>query len=272
MSAIISALIGAVAVIIAAIISYVGSTKKEHIYLNEKISIDNLTWLKEQQTIEKQKYVQEKRDVVSQQPHDYKHISQKTEKYLTIGDKEENLYNILKKEFDRVTYMISYVLKIRCTDNFWKKSLKQFLANYGYCYPNLTESNLPYVFAYIGMQYQNIIGQSFCVNSPLYNMLKERKDVIFKPNPKMSDKDEKYETLTNKDCFLNLQFKFLCLDEAIMFCVYDLNSNTTIYEAKIKYDQTFFANLINKTDNTNRPKAILDIAEKLMPDIQINQN
>ena len=82
------------------------------------------------------------------------------------------LYNMLKDNFDRAVYVIQKSMDIRCTPNFWEKSLKQYLGNHAYLYPWLTDSNLPYIFAMKGMTHCNIYGQRVKVGSDLYEKLK----------------------------------------------------------------------------------------------------
>lgn len=187
------------------------------------------------------------------------------------------LYNLLKNQFDRVVYVISKELDIRCSLIFWKSVLQQYLANTGYCYPWLTEANLPYVFAYIGMRHKNIYGQEFLVGSDLYNTLKKHNYVSFVPLKYNSDK---YMRLERKNGFLNLEFRFTghtqkaingeTLRESMLFCVDDLISGDTVFQKRIEFSENYFMNIINKSGNENkRQKVLLDISEELMPPLQV---
>lgn len=82
------------------------------------------------------------------------------------------LYYLLKAQFDRVVHIVSNELGIKCGKGFWKKSLRQFTHRGVFCYPWLTEANLPYIFAYRGMQHQNVWGQQVLIGSELYKALK----------------------------------------------------------------------------------------------------
>lgn len=195
---------------------------------------------------------------------------------LEIDDGIIELYNLLKNQFDRVVYLISKELEIRCDKRFWKEALNQFLVNYGYCYPWLTEANLPYIFAYIGMQHTNVWGQKIKANSELYSALKRYPNVYFDMS------DEAYPKVCNKKDFLDLHFRFTRheqkaaegskLIETMVFCVDDFSNGNTLFEKEITFDETYFMNLVNKSDNDDkRQQWLLDIANELMVGIEVNR-
>lgn len=191
---------------------------------------------------------------------------------LEVDDGIIELYNLLKKQFDRVVYIVSKELEVRCDKRFWTEALNQFLVNYGYCYPWLTEANLPYIFAYIGMQHTNVWGQKIKADSELYSALKRHPNVFFDMS------DEAYPKVCNRNCFLDLHFRFTRheqkaaegskLVETMFFCVDDFSNGNTLFEKKITFDETYFMNLINKSDNDDkRQQWLLDIAEEVMTGI-----
>lgn len=65
-----------------------------------------------------------------------------------ITDDTVELYNMLRMQFDRVVYIITKYFGFKGFLSFWENALKQFRESEGYCYPCLTESNLPYIFAF----------------------------------------------------------------------------------------------------------------------------
>ncbi len=188
------------------------------------------------------------------------------------------LYELLKNNFDRVVYVISKELDIRCTKNFWEAALQQFIKNEAYCYPWLTEANLPYIFVYHGMRHRNVYGQGFLVGSEIYESLKKHKNITFEPFVNTGN----YMRLTNKDSYLNLQFRFTGhkqkavtgeeLKESMLFCIDDLLSGTTvktIYQKKIEFNETYFMNIIKKYGSEGkRQQYLLDIAKRNMPPLQ----
>lgn len=187
------------------------------------------------------------------------------------------LYNLLRNQFDRVIYIISQELEIRCSKKFWKNALQQYLVNEVYCYPWLTEANLPYIFAYKGMQHQSVYGQQFVIDSDLFNALKKHKYVSFIP---LEDDNSKYMRLVNNGGFLNLHFRFTGhtqraingeeLDESMLFCIDDLANNQTIFQKTISFSENYFMNIVNKAENKDkRQQRLLDIAIDNMPPLQI---
>lgn len=189
---------------------------------------------------------------------------------IKIDNNVVELYDLLKTQFDRVAYIISDELKIHFTGYFWEKAMRQFLINKAYCYPWLTEVNLPYVFAYRGMHQQDIWGQKFLVNSELFNVLKHH------PNVNFEKTGGDYMFLNKKHEYLHLQLRFSKhkqigkdgedLRETMMLYVDDMVSGGTIFEKKIEFDETHFIRMVEKKGNEDkRQQWLLDIAEKLMP-------
>lgn len=197
---------------------------------------------------------------------------------LEFDDNILELYHILKNNFDKVVFVISEALGIRCSAKFWKNALEIFVINHFYCYPWLTEANLPYIFAYFGLQHTNLLGQSFLIDSPLYKVLNRRADIKF-ISDNVSSYD-KYKRLSNNNKFLNLKFRFYnhkqyavtgeLLTESITLCVDDMTINLpsgkVIYEEIIKFDERFFINVLNKS-TTQRQQWLLDIANEVMPEL-----
>lgn len=197
---------------------------------------------------------------------------------LNIDDRVVELYQYLKEHFDQVIIYISSVLGIRGETNFWEKCLKQFIANHAYCYPWLTESNLPYIFAYSGIQHQNLYKLKFRVGTDLYNAIAEQ------PNTKFIDTHVKnFQIFDTNGKWLHLEFRFtdhkqqassgekLC--ETMMFYVdkiYDKRHGNerkrtvkTIYKEKIQFSETDFADMVKY--NRGHQQWLLDVAEANMP-------
>lgn len=188
------------------------------------------------------------------------------------------LYDLLKNNFDRVVYVVSNALDIRCSSSFWKKALRGYLANNVYCYPWLTENNLPYIFAFVGMRHYSAHKQQFRVGSDVFKALEAY------PNVKFSESscDRNYKILTNDSGFLNLQFRLWnhkqeavegeLLKESMHFCIDDLSNGkvTTVFEKKIDFDEKLFMNLVRSKNNTYRNQKLLDIATELMKPLELS--
>lgn len=196
---------------------------------------------------------------------------------IKIDDSVIELYDLLKKQFDRVVYVISSELQMYGFKSFWTRALQQFLKNKTYCYPWLTEANLPYIFAYRGLHQQDIWGQKFLVNSELYNALKTHPNVRFIESKERTENNysKKYMVLDKRKGFLNLQFRFTkhtqiadqgkMLREAMILYVDDVATGEVIYKKKIEFSELYFTNLIRKQGNeSKRQQWLLDISEELM--------
>lgn len=196
-----------------------------------------------------------------------------------IDDGVIELYELLKAQFDRVVYIIQKELHICCSKSFWEKALNQFITNKMYSYPWLTEANLPYIFAYFGMQQNNCYAQEFEINAEIYNALKSYPGVKFE---KIINKPN-FERLINSGSgnFFKLVFRFTnhrqiakpgeILEEAIEFNIDDNCNGKTIYKQTIKFNETYFMNLVNKKGNDDkRQKWLLDMAEECMPPLYPN--
>lgn len=197
------------------------------------------------------------------------------ERLLEITEDIIELYNLLKNNFDRVVYFISQELDIRCSSKFWESVLYQYLTNNVYCYPWLTETNLPYIVAYRGMQHKNLYGQQFRVDSDLFNALQKHKNVDFQS---LKEENGEYKILKSKNGYLNLIFRFTghtqkavngeTLKESMLFCIDDLISGDTVFQKHIQFNENYFMNMVNR--NNKRQKWLLDIAEKHMKPLQLS--
>lgn len=186
------------------------------------------------------------------------------------------LYELMKSQFDRVVYVASKELGVWCSEAFRRKVLIQFMANEVYAYPWLTDANLPYIFAYMGMRHQNTYKQKFLVDSDLYRALEKHPDVHF-----VETTSPKYRMLLNKEgAFPKLWFRFTnhthkvqegeTLKETMQFCVDDIARRSTVYERTVEFSETYFQNLLNKAGNEGkRQKQYLDMAEELMTPLHI---
>lgn len=203
------------------------------------------------------------------------------ERLIDITDDVIELYNLLKAQFDRVVYIISCELGIVCTSAFWSRALQQYIASQGYCYPWLTEANLPYIFAYIGMQHSQLLGQRFLVGTDLFQTISKHTNANFIcPKDKSGNiiENSNYRILTNKNGYLNLQFRFTnhkqravqgeTLNESMLCCVDDMQTGETIFEKRLEFNENFFMNMVNKKGNEDkRQQWLFNIADKLMPEL-----
>lgn len=177
-------------------------------------------------------------------------------------------------------YIISKTLQIRCSLNFWEKALVQFLENRGNMYPWISEYNLPYIFAYLGMQHQNLYGQQISTDSKLYKVLENRNDILFSDVKDSKNKSTKYKKiLRNENTFINLQFRFTNhsqtavqgeeLMEQMDFCIDDEALHEVVYHNQIHFENDWFLNLVKKPKfEGSTASELLDIAAKHMQPLE----
>lgn len=201
------------------------------------------------------------------------------ERLIDITDDVIELYNLLKAQFDRVVYIISRELGIVCTSAFWSRALQQYIASQGYCYPWLTEANLPYIFAYIGMQHSQLLGQRFLVGTDLFQTISKHTNSDFIcPKDKSGNiiENNNYRILTNRIGYLNLdlliiskeQYKEKCLMSLCYFVLTTCILGKLFFEKRLEFNENFFMNMVNKKGNENkRQQWFLDIAYEIMKPI-----
>lgn len=188
-----------------------------------------------------------------------------------IDDNIIELYNLMRFQFDRIIFILEKELEIQCSEYFWRKALTHYMANRSYCYPWLTEANLPYIFAYFGVHQQRLFKQKIRVGSDLYKALQKHPDVNF-----IRTNNPHYEQLCNKNnAFLELFFRFShhsqkisndeTLIEKMIFYIDDRKTGITLFEREIVFNETFFINIINKKENEDkRQQRFIDIAKEIM--------
>lgn len=184
------------------------------------------------------------------------------------------LYELLKNNFDRAVFLLEKSMNIKCSNNFWRKSLLQYITNKTYLYPWLTEANLPYVFALRGMTQQSCFGQQFVKDSSVFYALSKYQGIKFVASYKNN-----YEVLRNNESkFIKPVFRLTnhkqtastgdILKETMDLYIDDNSNGITIYKKRIEFDETFFQNLIHsKSANVYRNKELLNLASEIMTDI-----
>ena len=191
----------------------------------------------------------------------------------TIDKNVVELYDLLLNEFDRVVYVIEKDFGFRGSERFWEKALNRYYENKVYCYPWLTEANLPYIFALRGMHQINCFGQRFRTGSEPYKALSLHPDILWQPS-----NTPDFCFLSNKQGkFSNLMFRLTnhrqkategcVLRESLQYCIDDKATGETVFQKTLEFDETFFTNLIRKPSGTYRKKNLLEIANQ-MPRLQ----
>lgn len=197
-----------------------------------------------------------------------------TEKYggtMYTDQRTVDYYNLLRKQFDIVVYIIQEAFHIRCTNAFWKGVLQTYLINRVFCDTEVTEYSLPCTFALRALQQHSCLGQQFEVNSEVFQAISKHPCVAW-----ADVMNDGYKMLKNNGNYLKLVFRLTNhqqkavegkeLKESLIFCIDDNISLKTVYEKKIEFDETYFTNILNSEKGKNVwDQDLLDIAAELMP-------
>lgn len=194
-----------------------------------------------------------------------------------IDESVIELYDLLKENFDSVVYVIERTLHIKCSVHFWREALKQYCANMFYCYPWLTECNLPYIFAMLGMTQKRIFRQNVEVGSALYHFLSEQDRI------ELSASDKRYAVIQNKNWqYFDFVFRFTNhqqkgetgknLYETMDFCIDD-NGDIKVfakelYHETITFEEDFFKNVM-QSERRFRRNDLLQVAAEIMTPLHI---
>lgn len=187
------------------------------------------------------------------------------------------LYNLLKTQFDQTVFVLSEDFGIRLSYGLWEKALLQFLANEGYCYPGISEVNLPYIFAFFGLQQQKVYGQCVNITSPLYEDLQKCDQLTLE-----AGKEKGYAKVQTKQ-FTDLRFRITGhkrhirkdgeLYESIVFCVDEFDHfsvKQTLSECTIHFSETRFLDAIADAKKS-RDQKLLDIASHYMKPLELTK-
>ena len=204
-----------------------------------------------------------------------------TEEYddIVIDEHVIELYDLLKSQFDRVVAIISKELGIRAGSQFWRNALRVFVNDAVFCYPWLTEANLPYIFAFRCLQHNNIYGLKFKVGSDLYNCLCKDNKVRFDILNENENEALEYAIFRNNGTYINYIMRFTqhkqiategeCLKESLLFCLDDMQTGRTLYERKIIFDENVFMNYVKKSGENHRQMWLLEIANEIMQPLEL---
>jgi len=208
-------------------------------------------------------------------------------KYVDMGvnivettEREIQLYEFIKSQFDRIVYIIEKELDMLFSVNFTRDMLTSFITNKGYLYPALSFDNAAWIVAYRGLIHQNIFKQCVKIDSPLYNSLRSKcKSIKFESNcragySRISSQENSVTFLRAN--FLNHKISDDGYEEKIEFEVFtkkgkgDKTSDfPTVFKKDLHVDPVYFSRLSHMSrDNINRNQKLLNIADELMPPLK----
>lgn len=206
-----------------------------------------------------------------------KHLYNNSEKILKdeLTDFERNIYYAVRENFDFAVYLAEQISGLKINEWFAEEILRDYLGGEGYMYYGATYYNIPWMLLYFCMA-KPVYKRLVRIGSPLYDMLKDRKDVCLQQY-----KNSPYYLVDKAGRWLNLQYSVILHDRKI---VHDevkeeirliLSSSdvrgTHIQEAEtvLEINEYRFSNLIHSEKAAQyRNERLLQIAEQIMPDLE----
>jgi len=191
-----------------------------------------------------------------------------------LTDFERNIYYAVRNYFDYAIYLLKQITGLNISEKYAGHILREYLAGEGYLYYGATYYNIPWMLLYFCTAepvYRKLVREG----SPLYEMLKERSDVLLKPY-----KDSLYYQVDKAGNWLDLQYSFILherkvvndeVKEEVCFQLFSSDEKgIPVTEAKAVLDinEYRFPNLIHSEEAAKyRHDGLLEIAEQLMPDL-----
>lgn len=205
------------------------------------------------------------------------HIYNSSNKELKpdLTDFERNIYYTLRENFDLAIYLLSQISGLKVNESFASLILQEYLSSQGYMYYGATLYNIPWMLLYF-LNAKPCFGKFVREGSPLYEMLKKRKDVSL-----IQLSDSPYYQVKGNESWLSLEFSTLFHERKVV----EDEVQEEIYinlvssgpdglpkqedSARLVINEYRFPNLVrSEKAKQYRNEGLLQIANKLMPDLQ----
>ncbi|MDR3038020.1 MAG: hypothetical protein LBV21_01835 [Candidatus Adiutrix sp.] len=190
-----------------------------------------------------------------------------------LDERANQFLTLLKKQFDRVIYLLSRDTGVSISFKLASQLLEQYLRDKGYLYPWTTLGNLPWIFGHMAGPF-SLFGRTIAKASPLRKAIETK-------YPRATFNDQNHLVAASKDVFLALKFVFLrhrmrakdeSLEETLDFAVHDGPEAPgaiikPIYRETLKLDQAYFLNLVHASPEKTGPyrdQKLLELAKKLI--------
>lgn len=201
------------------------------------------------------------------------HMPDKNERKKNIDGLPFDIYNLLRKEFDRVIYLLQKDIPVYISHAFAGTLLDDYLKTKGYLYPAASLQNLPWTFAYASASH-SLVKRFIKKESPLAQVLEQG---VIPDCQLLEGKKPGYLLVESaRKTFLDISFCFIAhertvkdgvMSETIEFAVSSGNERPPrcIYRETIQINPTYFFNLVNlPPEKSKRNHELLALAAEKM--------
>lgn len=204
----------------------------------------------------------------------HKYSSDRKIKKDELTDFEKNIYYEVRENFDYAIYLAGQVSGLKINEKFATWILDEYLSSEGYMYYGATYYNIPWMLLYFCVA-KPVYGLLVRRESPLYEMLKEQKNVILKQYY-----DNDYYKVDKVGSWLDIEYSTILHnrkveeDEVaeeirIVLSSRDSQGLPTCEAEKVLYINEYrFPNLVNSEKARQyRNERLREIARNKMPDL-----
>lgn len=187
---------------------------------------------------------------------------------------EKNIYNSVRDYFDYAICLLEKATGLKITEKVAEDILCEYLAGEGYMYYGATYYNIPWMLLYFCTA-KPVYGKLVREDSPLYEMLKDRSDVLL-----VKYRDGPYYKVDKTGRWLDLEYSAILHDrkiingevkEEMLLCLSSLDKRNLpmqVAEKVLEINEYRFPNWIHSEKATQyRNDNLLKTAKRLMPDL-----
>lgn len=179
------------------------------------------------------------------------------------------ILSILVEQFDRIIYFIEKMIGFKVSLKLATEMLQSYKTSQGWCSRNATLENIPLVLLNMSPG-RTILGRKF-INDDLVNDIES----ALKSHNIHANFNDKNQIMNTSSKYIGLNYCFIVhkqqlvnhiLTESIVFSITDVTNQTPkeIYTKAILFDNEYFRNLINSSNNFYRNPQLIDLAKLIL--------
>lgn len=195
-----------------------------------------------------------------------------------MNEFNEKILQLAHDYFDKCIYILRKTTGLVISSVLAETIAKEYMAHPGYMTYDISRENVPYIMG-LCMTGKNLIKRVIEENSPLYDMIRDKKEVsliLLPPDPKYKKSDRLYRIESNKG-YLDLSFNIsryrFASDKTSKLREYlklhigipdGQGTYETYAQKEIEVDPFFFSKLIQAKKALNPKPELVDIADRIL--------